>query len=335
MRALLLLALCAGCDDPATGGAADLAAATATGDASAGSDGPLASGDGAVVSGRGFPASAPWVSFYGTAQQMGDLTKVASTFRVINLDADPAGGSPNFTPEQISTLQDGGHNRVISYLNLGSCEMFRTYWSSAPVGLLSCSANTKAQLGPYDGYPDEVWMNLGDADYQALMLDVADRLAATGVDGFFLDNFELVEHGTNTTNGPCDAACAQGGLDFIERLRARFPDRLIVMQNATSDVTRLGVTSANTKFPSLLDGISHEEVYAPADVGAQQELAAWKTLGLQPGGRPFFIATEDYVTSCTNTTAAMTVYSQSRAAGFSPYATDASGGQMVVCYWPF
>src|SRR5581483_8192897 len=164
---------------------------------------PDAAADGALpdaASSRGFPVSGPWVSFYGTAAEMGDLAKVAATFRVINLDADPDGA--NFTAAQIQQLRAGGQNRVISYLNLGSCEMFRSYWSTAPAGLVSCSANTAAQLGPYQGYPDEVWMNLGDADYQNLILQhVAPRLASMGVDGFFLDNLELVEHGTATSDG--------------------------------------------------------------------------------------------------------------------------------------
>src|SRR5260370_35880977 len=103
-------------------------------------------------------------------------------------------------------------------------------------------------------------MNLGNADYQKLIVEfVAPRLVAQGVDGFFLDNLEIVEHGTATSNGPCDATCAQGGLDLVGKLRAAFPDRLIVMQNATSDFTRLGQTGG-VAFPSLLDGISHEEV---------------------------------------------------------------------------
>lgn len=288
----------------------------------------------APISSRGFPERAPWVSFYGTASEMGDLAKVAATFRVINVDVDPDGG--NFTDAQIATLRAGGKNRVISYLNLGSCETYRAYWSSAPSGFVSCKANVAAHRGAYDGYPDETWMDVGNADYQRLIVDhVAARLAARGVDGFFLDNLEIVEHGTATTNGPCDAKCAQGGLDLVRRLRERFPGLLIVMQNATSDVTRLGKTGG-VDFPSLLDGISHEEVYAPAfDADAENELRAWRDMKLAPGGRPFFIATEDYVGSCAATTKAKAAYDKSRANGFSPYATDESGGQKVVCYWPF
>lgn len=322
----------AGDDDDAP----DAATARDAGGASDGSPGADGSpgGDGATSSARGFPAGSPWVSFYGTAQQMGDLARVASTFRVINIDADPGAG--NFTPAQITQLRAGGTNRVISYFNLGSCENYRSYWSSAPAGLRSCSANTAAQRGAYDGYPDEVWMNVGDADYQRLLLDhVAPRLVAQGIDGFFFDNLEIVEHGTSTTNGPCDAACAQGGLDLIRKLREKYPDLLFVMQNATGSVTRQGRTGG-VAYPSLLDGISHEEVYAPSpDTSAEAELVAWGALGLRPGGRGFWIATEDYVGSCSATTAARAVYDKSRARGFHPYATDASGGQLGVCYWPF
>ena len=312
----LLIALVFGaCGDdsarPADGSTAD-GAADALSDALGSHDG---SADGS--SARGFPASGPWVSYYGAASGV-DLARVASTFRIINIDVDPDTG--NFSDADIRQLQAGGANKVISYMNVGACEMFRSYWPQ-------CTA----QLGPYDGYPDEAWMNVGDTGYQQLVLDtISARLAARGVDGFYMDNLEVVEHGTATTNGPCNAACSQGGLDLVRRLREKYPSLLLVMQNGTSDVTRLGMTGG-VGYPTLLDGIAHEEVYAPSyDATAESELLAWKSLGL-----PLWIATEDYVGNCTNTSAAMTVYQRSRANGFSPYVSDASGGQQVICYWGF
>jgi cysteinyl-tRNA synthetase, unknown class len=283
---------------------------------------------------RGFAAASPWVAFYGTAQEMGDLSRVASTFRVIDVDADPDAG--NFTRDQILALKAGGKNRVISYFNLGSCEQFRSYWATVPPGFVSCSANTAAHRGAYNGFPDEVWMDVGNANFQELLVDyVAPRLVAQGVDGFFFDNLEIVEHGAANANGPCDASCAQGGLDLVGRLRKQYPDLLFVMQNATSVITRDGHTGG-LAFPTLLDGIAHEQVYAPAvDLGAQAELMAWAALGLRPNGRPFWIATEDYVGGCSGVAAARTAYQSSLAHGFSPYATDDSGDQHVVCYWPF
>ena len=284
--------------------------------------------------GRGFPLASPWVSCYGSAKDLGDLDKVARTFRVINIDADP--GLGNFSAAQIKKLRAGGKNRVISYLNIGSMESFRDYWSRVPAGFVSGKANKTAHRGTYSGYPNETWMDLGNADYQKLIVEyVAPRLVAQGVDGFYLDNMEMVEHGTKTKNGPCSDACSQGGLDLVRRLREKFPRHLIVMQNATSDVTRRGV-SGGVSFPTLLDGIAHEEVYAPRrDREAERELKAWQKMNLKPGGKRFWIATEDYVGSCSEKAAAQKVYKDSAAQGFSPYVTDASSGQQGICYWSF
>ena len=283
--------------------------------------------------GPGFAVVKPWVSFYGTAAQMGDLAKVAATYRIINVDADPGAG--NFSDAQLKVLKAGGKNRVISYLNVGACEVYRDYWAKAPEGFVGCGPNRAAHLGTYVGYADETWMDPSNADYRRLIVEhVAARLAARGVDGFYLDNLELLGHGEQTKNGPCNARCRQGGLDLVRALRERFPDILLVMQNGTTDVTRLGMTGG-VPFPSLLDGIAHEEVYAPkADAEAEKELLAWKALPFTSrNGHPLWIAVEDYVGSCKNVAGARAAMAKAQSHGFSPYVTDESGGQKVVCYW--
>lgn len=315
----------------------------ATSDAQAHSAGP----------GRGFPATGPWVSYYGAAPQDPTESKrfinqIAETFRIINIDADPGTreqSAVNFTPDQIVQLKANGRNRVISYFNLGSVERWRTYWSSVPEGFVAPRDNTKAQLGPYAGYPDEVWMNVGDPDWQRLIVGyLAPRLVAQGVDGFYFDNLEIVEH-TDAGQRPfCDAGCSQGGLNLVAFLRSAYPNLLFVMQNATSDITRVGTTDSGA-YATLLDGISHEEVFTTADESGTyrlatdqdvvDELVAWQNMGLTPGGQPLWIATEDYVNDCTNTSDAQQVYLQAGQYGFSPYASNASSDQNVICYWPF
>lgn len=257
-------------------------------------------------SGPGFPVAGPWMTYYGDASGL-DLNRAASTYRIMDIDLDP--GTGNFTAANVAALKNNGQNKVLSYLNLGSCEHWRDYWSNVPSGFVSCSANTAAQAGAYQGYSDETWMNVGNADYQNLILNyVAPRLVAQGADGFYLDNLEIVEHGTSTSNGPCDASCSQGGLDLVRKLRQKYPNLLIVMQNATSNVTRTG-TTGGVPFASLLDGVAHEEVYKPTyDSGAEQELLNWKSMNLAPGGHPFWIATVDYVGSCSNTADASSAY---------------------------
>jgi cysteinyl-tRNA synthetase len=323
----------------ADGGAIDAATSARDGESdSASPDADRADsavGDGAVGSRRGFPVGSPWVSFYGPGAGI-DLAKVAATFRVINVDVDPgADGVGNLTDAQIQTLRAGGKNKVISYLNVGACESYRTYWSTDPPGHKSC-VNSGAMTDAYQGYPNEKWANLSSAAYRDLIVEyVAPRLAARGVDGFFLDNMEVIEHGPAPANGPCEAACAQGGLDLIWELRRKFPDLLIVMQNATSDVARLGVTHGSP-YPSLLDGVSHEEVYTSgADPTSRAQMLAWKAMGLTAGNHPFWLAAEDYVGACSAQAkpAANAIYAKAQADGLNEYVTDASAMQTAPCFW--
>jgi cysteinyl-tRNA synthetase len=293
---------------------------------------PRPSAEGLTLVGPGFPEAGPWVSFYGNAEQMKSPERVAQAFRVINIDADPA--EENFTDAQIEILKAGGKNRVLSYLNVGSCENTRSYWAKAP-NFVPCAANKEAQRGAYDGYPDETWMDPGVASYRNLIVHyVAARIAARKVDGFYLDNLEMIEHSSTAKTGACDARCKQGVLDLVRELRETYPTMLIVMQNATSDATRLA-TTGGAAFPTLLDGIAHEEVYRPKrDRDAEQELMRWRQMSLHSrSGHPFWIGVEDYVGSCSNTEAAAFVFENCKQHGFSAYVSDESAGQKVICYW--
>ena len=284
---------------------------------------------------RSFPAPGPWLAFWGgTAAEAGDLDQLAKHFRVIVMNPDPDNAS--WTNEQVVQLKANGKNRVLSYLNIGSCERATSYWTTVPDGFVSCGANVAAQRGPYAGYPDETWMDPSNADYQKLILDhVSARLAAFPIDGFFLDNMEIIEHGTTTTNGPCDTACAQGALDLVRQLRERHPDFLIVMNHATGDFTRLG-TTGGVAFPTLIDGVNQEGVYIPNfQAELETQLDAWQAMKMTRGGQPFWVATTDYVGGCDDLTTAKSAFDRSRARGFSATATNTALRADVVCYWPF
>jgi cysteinyl-tRNA synthetase len=287
----------------------------------------------AITGTRGFPEAGPWVSFYGRVLAA-DVARLTSTFRIMNLELDP--DSANVTSSQLTQLRAGGMNRVISYVNMGACETYRSYYATPPAGFASCVSSGALTTVYSTQYPDERWANLSNVAYRKLMVEyVAQRLWDQGIDGFFLDNLEVVEHGAGAASGPCNAACAQGGLDLVWELRQRFPDALIVMQNATSDVTRTGTTHG-VAYPSLLDGISHEEVYsAGADPGSRTEMLAWKAMKLTVNGRPFWLAAEDYVGACNAASkpAANAIEAKAMADGLSSYVTDASGSQTAPCFW--
>lgn len=283
-----------------------------------------------IAASRNLDPHGAWVVYYGSGSQA-DLARMASTFKLIVVDADPANGSPAVTPAQIATLESDGAT-VLSYLNFGACETWRTWWSSAPAGFMSCSANTAAQLGKMAGY-SEYWMNPANGDYQHLIADyIAPQLMATGVDGLMLDNFEIIGHGTNTSDGPCDAACAQGGVDLVARLRNDLPNAPIVLNHAP--VTALSGTSGGIAFPMLVDGDFGEQVFAPAvDSGQVQALQTWRSV---EGGLPrsaFFTGTLDYMADCTQTSAAQSDWNASLAAGLNP--SVATSALNTVCWWPF
>jgi cysteinyl-tRNA synthetase, unknown class len=270
-----------------------------------------------------------WAVYYGQASNV-DLAKAASTFKVFVIDADPGLG-PAFSATQIATLKAGGA-RVLSYLNLGSCETFRTYWSSVPAGFVSCGANTAAQLSPYDGESDEFWMNPANPDYQNLLVNyVAPRLAAAGVDGFMLDNFEIVGHSPTTSDGPCNAACSQGGLDLVARLRSNYPNLSIVLNNAPT--AAINGTTTGVAFPTLVDGVFAEQVFNAGNASLIQQLQAWSNLGQNLGHSNFFVGTLDYETSCSATSAAQTDWTKSQQLGFSP--SIATKALNTVCWWTF
>src|SRR5438552_6925150 len=170
-----------------------------------------------------------------------------------------------------------------------------------------------------------MWADLSNAAYQDLIVNhVAPRLIAQGVDGLFLDNMEVVEHGlAPAQGGPCTATCTQGGLDLVWQLRQKFPDKLIVMQNAVTVTTRSGTTHG-VPFSSLLDGISVESVFAngsrvATDTGTLNEVLAWRDLGLRPGGRPFWLGVEDYLGACSaaNKSAAPSLYTNASQMGLN------------------
>jgi cysteinyl-tRNA synthetase len=317
----------------ASAGGAGQGGASAGGASAGGAGQGGASAGGAPSSARGFPVGGPWASFYGSADGL-DLAALAGAFRILNIDVDPT--ADNVSDADIEALRAGGQNRVISYLDVGSCETYRSYFDEAPPGHASCTSSGALTTVYSPEYPDEWWADLSSAAYRDLIVNhVAPRLAARGVDGFFLDNLEVVEHGADAESGPCDAACAQGGLDLVWELRQRFPDKLIVMQNATSDVTRLGTTHG-VAFPSLLDGVSHEEVYSNGgDALARAEMMAWRGMGLTVNGRPLWLACEEYVGACDadSKPEADALAAQAEADGLHPYVTDASGAQQAPCVW--
>lgn len=90
----------------------------------------------------------------------------------------------DYTAAEIKRLKAGRKTKVLSYINVGAVETDRSYFSAAKqAGLLHSS---------YDNWPGEYWVRADKAAWRTIILDVADKLAAKGIDGFWVDNLDVL-----------------------------------------------------------------------------------------------------------------------------------------------
>lgn len=90
----------------------------------------------------------------------------------------------NFTGKEITHLKAGGKTKILSYINVGAIEADRSYFSAAKkAGLL---------LGEYDNWPDEYWVTAQKTQWREIILGLATTLKAKGVDGFWVDNLDIL-----------------------------------------------------------------------------------------------------------------------------------------------
>lgn len=273
-----------------------------------------------AVPGRGVTAGAKgWAFYRGALAGLGSLTDIASRYRLIAIDADPA--VKKATPAQIETLRSGGRNQVLGWLELGSMDPARPFWKS--VG----EANPALWLGPRAGQAGAQWVDLANASYvNALINGLAKPMVVQGVDGFLLDYVSLAEHLPDAAEGPCGSGCRQGVIDAIMRIRVSFPSKLLVVYGATGDVLRLATASSKQALAPALDGVVGLNTFGPAaDPDAARELAAWAAMKLTPDGKPFFVGTDDAIPACSPAQAREAA-TQARAAGLVPFVHDPAGG---------
>lgn len=231
-------------------------------------------GTGTASSALRLSATASYATFYNTPSDT-DIQTAAAKYNVI------IGEGSMLSTAQVNTLLAGGKNKVLGYLNFTACEDTRDYYSfagGAPADPNHPGQNFKSfvqlfpNAEPYAGWSHEFWANPANLDYQNLIVNhVAPKIAEKGFNGFFLDNVDLLEHAASDS-GKCDSACKQGGYELLARLRKKYPDFVIVENNATSLTTLKArvlqypdnAQSSKVRFIDLLDGVYAENVYSMA-----------------------------------------------------------------------
>lgn len=85
-----------------------------------------------------------------------------------------------FTKSDIELLHQNG-TKVYTYLNIGSIENFREYYTTYE----------KLTIGRYEHWDEEKWVDVADPDWQKFMEQLSQELFEKGVDGFFIDNCDV------------------------------------------------------------------------------------------------------------------------------------------------
>ena len=239
-------------------------------------------------------AAGSWVSYYS----MGAIPEL-SKFDVVDIDVED--GAANYQADDVAALKAKGR-LVISYLNIGSAEPFRSYWSAVQ----------GYSLGKYPGWP-EFYMDVSKSGYRDVLLKtVVPQILNKGVDGLFLDN---VDAGSNLSK----PAVTAGIVEIVRQIRAKYPSVLLIAQSSNLRVlTERG--SDGRQFYQYLNGLAREEVsvtyqggyhkVAAAESDAMlRTLASWRSKGLT-------VFTLDYANSPELAQYAIT---RARAHGLIPY----------------
>lgn len=86
-----------------------------------------------------------------------------------------------FLASDIRAIHDKGIT-VYGYINVGSIETFRPYYSRFK----------QYALGRYDGWDNERWIDVSKKEWQSFIVrKLAGQYAAEGIDGFFVDNIDV------------------------------------------------------------------------------------------------------------------------------------------------
>ena len=159
------------------------------------------------------------------------------------------------TDDQIAEIKekkvsDGG--RLYTYLNVGSLETFRDYYDEFK----------DITLGEYENWDGEYWIDITNESWQQFITEtLAKQYADMGVDGFFVDNFDVChEFGSDEMY-----AAAESILDALGDY-----DVDVIINGADPLVKKL----MEEKKTSLFDGVNQECVFSKIVDYENEEFAA-------------------------------------------------------------
>lgn len=144
-----------------------------------------------------------------------------------------------FSSADITKLHNQGCKKVYSYLNIGSIETFRDYYSEYE----------QYTLGDYENWPEERWIDVSNQNWQDRIISIADGLIQKGVDGFFIDNIDVYYYFHNHE-------MYEGIQSMLEVLHGR---GVGIIVNGGEIFVREYLENSNATF--CFEGINQESIY--------------------------------------------------------------------------
>ena len=154
-------------------------------------------------------------------------------YHIIVIDAQ------GFSKKQIKKLKSAGHV-VYSYLNVGAIETFRPYYEEYKLYTLSA----------YEHWEEEYWIDVTQKPWQEHIVGVSEKLKKKGVDGLFVDNYDVYYHYRS------DAVYKS----LTKILKAFRKQGFYILING-GDIYVKEYMRRNKKL-SLIDGINQESVFS-------------------------------------------------------------------------
>lgn len=148
-----------------------------------------------------------------------------------------------FTKSDIELLHQNG-TRVYTYLNIGSIENFREYYTTYE----------KLTIGRYEHWDEEKWVDVADPDWQKFMEQLSQELFEKGVDGFFIDNCDVYYYAPRESIFEGLTAILQNIMTF---------DKAVIINGGDTYVTEY--SERYGAIDHIMTGVNQESVWSAID----------------------------------------------------------------------
>lgn len=148
-----------------------------------------------------------------------------------------------FTKNDIELLHQNG-TKVYTYLNIGSIENFREYYTTYE----------KLTIGRYEHWDEEKWVDVADPDWQKFIEQLSQELFEKGVDGFFIDNCDVYYYAPRESIFEGLTAILQNIMTF---------DKAVIINGGDTYVTEYRERYGT--IDHIMTGVNQESVWSAID----------------------------------------------------------------------